>query len=133
MDRLNRYILELQFLGLIFGGRGLEKHTDDDYIPGDDDMTNILTLNVLNLFKNLRTVRINGVRDYPFSLYQLVLLLGHTKIEEFAVFEDKEHSWFSCLWCGKSSSLIQAYKKKGYAIELYDCTPYVEEISIKLL
>ena len=41
-------------LGLIFGGRGLEMHLDDEYIP-DDDMTNILKL---NLFNNLQTIRI---------------------------------------------------------------------------
>ena len=74
------YIEDSGFLGLIFGGRGLEKHRRDNYIP-DDDMTNILALSVLILFNNLKTMVIRSVDDYPFSLYQLVLLLRHTKMK----------------------------------------------------
>ena len=73
LDKLNSYITDLGFLGLIFGGRGLEKHRR---IADDDDMTNILSLNVLNLFDNLQTMVMRNVDDYPISLHQLVLLLA---------------------------------------------------------
>ena len=81
MGTLGKHNLDLGFLRLIFGGRGLEKHdTFDNYICDDDDMTNI-PLNVLNLFKNLQTMVLKNIDDYPFSLYQLL----HTKIEKVEI------------------------------------------------
>ena len=124
---MSRMPKDLGFLGLIFGGRGLEEHEDedDDYIPDDDDMTNILKLNVLSLFNNLQTMEICNVYDYPFSLYQLVSLLTHTKIKKVLIYNDK---WLYSLWCDCSSSLIKAYKNNGYAVEYNGV-----EMSINLL
>ena len=71
MRYLNESISDLVFLGLIFGGRGLEKHESYYYIGDyyDADTTNILSLNVLNLFENLQTSGYTK-RYYPFSLYR---------------------------------------------------------------
>ena len=55
---LGRFITDLGFLGLIFGGTGLEKCST---VPDDDDMTNILALNVLKLFTNLKTMVICNI------------------------------------------------------------------------
>ena len=155
MNSLNSYIYDLGFLALLFGGRGLEMHwdkglifggrglemneydNDDDnnnyYIPDDDDMTNILKLNVLNLFNNLQTIKIYRVQQYAkyysFSLYKLVLLLVKTKIENVYIYADVNDSWLCYLWRNKSSSLIEAYKNKGYGIEFDG----YKTMSIKLL
>ena len=48
-------------------------------------MTNILKLNVLNLFNNLQTIRMWFADYYPLSLYQLVWTLRHTKIEKVRI------------------------------------------------
>ena len=150
MELLGKNIKDLGFLGLIFGGRGLEQHgifdfyvpNHDDmtnilafYVPSHDDMTNILALNVLILFTNLTIMFINGVGEYPFSLYQLVLLLTHTKIKRVWIYSRKKNSWLYYLWRDKSSSLIEAYKNKGYAIDfdIHHEHGYGDHISIKLL
>ena len=139
MWHLNNFITDLEFLGLIFGGRGLEMHKYEDdnnfYIPDDNDMTNILKLNVLNLFNNLQTIWITNVqyRDkyYSFSLYQLLLFVRVNKIEkvQISTFSVNSLSWLDYLWGNKSLSLIEEYKKKGYGIE-YDGK---RRIYIKLL
>ena len=140
MDNLNKYITDLGFLGLIFGGRGLELHRrdlfDDNfknnyYIP--DDMTNILKLNVLNVFPNLQTMVIGWLEEHPFSLHQLALLLKDTKIKMVEIEAAKNSSWLFYLWSDKSSSLIKAYKNKGYSIEVDGKFDYTFVISIKLL
>ena len=138
MARINKYITDSGFLGLIFGGRGFEFHKrnyfdnnipDDYYIPNDDDMTNILISNVLNLFNNLQTMVIAYVQSHPFSLHQLVLLLTQTKIEKVEILAVDDNSWLFYLWGNSSSSFIKAYINEGYSIE-YD-GDFV--ISIKLL
>ena len=81
-------------------------------------MTNILKLNVLKLFNNLQIMQIWYVEDSPFSLYQLVSLLRHTKIRKVDIIPYfNNNTWLHYLWRDKSSSLIEAFKNKGYAIE----------------
>ena len=121
MNNVGEYIPDLGFLGLIFSGRGLEKHKinkgDNYYIPEDDDMTNILKSNVLHLFNNLQTMDIYVVDDYPFS-YQLVSLLTHTMLRRVYIETGvNNNTWVHYLWGAQSSSLIEAYENKGYAIE----------------
>ena len=133
MSCLGDYIKDLGFLRLIFGGRGLESHDGDNYICDDDDMTNILKLNVLNLFKNLQTLMIRMVQDHPFSLISIVIVIDAHKDKRGGGKALEEDSWLSCVWYDKSSSLIEAYKNNGYAIE-FDHDVYGGYcLSIKLL
>ena len=147
MSELNFCISDLGFLGLIFGGRGLEMHeydssdVDNNYvIPDDNDMTNIFAL--LNLFDNLQTLHIENVqvphtnKYWSFSLYRLLYLLTKTQIKKVEISTDKiESSWLSYLWGDKSASFIKAYKNKGYAIAFDDdYKDYASHcISIKLV
>ena len=76
-------------------------------------------------------MRISSVDYYPFSLYQLASLLTHTKIKKVDIITKFTgfNTWIYYLWVDSSSSLIEAYENKGYAIELDDDG----DICIKLL
>ena len=140
---LNKYISDSGFFRLLFGGKGLKKAKAKNkgnkykyHIRDNDNMTNILNFNLIKLFKNLKTIWIHDVqyenRYYSFSLYQLALLLEKTKIQKVELFTVRtlDDSWLCCLWRDKSSSIIEAYKNRGYAIEFDESR---HELEIKLL
>ena len=63
------------------------------------------------------------------------IIIEHTKIEKVIIctYTFSRNTWVYYLWGDKSSSVIEAYKNNGYAIELKDRDIYKTFVSIVIV
>ena len=121
---LDEHIVDLEFLKLIFGGKGLQRYrleNDKKNYTIPDDYTNIFRL---NLFQRIESITIVSVQTgnlyWSFSLLNFLTLLQNSSIEEIKMttqLSTNKSSWISDSWTRNDSYLIQEYQRAGYHIE----------------
>ena len=129
---LKNYLKNDGWMKFLFGKSGLKTREynsidkNNYFIPSDD--TNLLTKDIIDLFPNITSLRVDFVQFdgeyWSFSLLQLLKLVNNTKIEQVklnAIAKNKgESTWLSYLWETSSAELKVALNEEGWYINFYD-------------
>ena len=135
---LNKYIGHFGFSKLLFCDFKTYEYSDGDdrvYLMTTDN-TNLIKEEILKIFSNVTYIFIRGTENrfsrnyWSFSLLQLLTLINETGINRVKILANTHTSpsWLSCLWNKSSSSLIHAYKCKGFEIKYNNPSVYINKI-----
>ena len=110
----------------------LESNLDFKISRDDGDLTNLLRIELLRVFHNVRTVELitniaggNKKGSITISMISLLSVIKDTSLQRIFILSygddrenDKYESWQSYLWKLSSSKLMDKYSKLNYKIDL---------------
>jgi len=126
-------IIELNLLDLSFGARDhdlvklvmneIERSGKEKAIRDENDNTNLPTATLLDVFKNVKQIKISTTTGwggwFSISLLSLLKLIkDRPQITEIEVGSLKK-DWIDILWSSQEKNrIVSAYKKQNYGIAL---------------
>merc|ERR1712228_360626 len=91
----------------------------------DDDQTNLIRLELLSLFPNIKTLIIQstsstGLFSFSFSLMALLNVISQCNVNQIIIksVEYDGYNWIKNLWKSDEQILKKEYAAKGYEIEM---------------
>ena len=142
--KLNEYIVDIDFLELIFENGFRTMEFDVDTFDGDyvfhNDGTNLLRKEFLDVFINVKSIWIdyaqNSDKYWSFSLLRLLYVIQDTNIERIEINSCSDgkvrKSWLSCVWSQLSSQIIKQYNERHFSVAYRSSTDQKDHIDIIL-
>merc|ERR1712228_803429 len=125
LDYLNEYG-DKRINDLLF--HSLDRRQYDKVIKRkDDEKNNLIRLELLSLFPNIKTLIIqstDGEHSFSFSLMALLNVISQCNVNQIIieseeyVNDESSHNWIKSLWESDEQKLKKEYAGKGYEIEM---------------
>merc|ERR1712228_797830 len=102
-----------------------ERKYDQEIKRNDDDQSNLIRLELLFLFSNIKSLIIQssgdlGYSSFSFSLMALLNVITQCNLNEIII-KSKEwraYNWIKTLWSSDEQILKKEYAAKGYEVEM---------------